>query len=353
MDLYIFWISVGYILLAELLCLPFSYLLSKIVSLDEDVSASPVAMRGSGLEKLYKKRHKRSLGEGASGFAMASIPVIGFVLFGMIPLILALAMAFMYVPGKGNIMKAEFVGLQNFEEVLSDHMFWQSIGNTLKMAISLPICIVIALVIAYLLTKNIKGRSFFRGVYFVPYVCCAVAVTLMWELIFNQNHGIINSWLGLTRDTAIGWLTEASTYTLCLIIIGIWSGTAYGIVLYGAALTNVNRSLYEAAKVDGAGSVRCFFNITLPGVSPTSFYLLTTGLIGALQEFTRPQMLGGGEGAGPNNNGLTIVFYIYRRAFEYNNQMGVAAAAALILAIFILIVTAINFVVSKKWVSYD
>ena len=305
------------------------------------------------LEKIYKKRQKRGLGESGSGMLMASIPVIGFVLFGLIPLCLALAMAFMYVPGKGNIAKAEFVGLQNFETVLNDEMFWQSIVNTLRMAISLPICIVVALIVAFLLTKNIKGRSFFRGVYFVPYVCCAVAVSLMWELIFNQNHGIINSWLGLTRDTASPWLTDSSTYTLCLIIIGIWSGTAYGIVLYGAALTNVNRSLYEAAKVDGASAFRCFFNITLPSVSPTSFYLLTTGMIGALQEFTRPQMIGGGEGAGPNNDGLTIVFYIYRRAFQYNNQMGEAAAAALVLAVFILIITAINFVVSKRWVNYD
>ena len=141
---------------------------------------------------------------------------------------------------------------------------------------------------------------------------------------------------------------------LCLIIIGIWSGTAYGIVLYGAALTNVNRSLYEAAQIDGANSFRSFVSITLPSVSPTSFYLLTTGLIGALQEFTRPQMIaGGGNGAGPNNDGLTIVFYIYRRAFQYNNEMGRAAAAALILAVFILIITAINFVLSKRWVSYD
>lgn len=305
------------------------------------------------LEKLYQMRRKTGLSENASGFMMGSIPVIGFILFGMIPLALALAMAFMYVPGKGNIARAEFAGFQNFVTVLEDHMFWQSILNTLKMAISLPICIVVALIVAFLLTKNIKGRSFFRAVYFVPYVCCAVAVALMWELIFNQNHGIINSWLGLTRDTAIPWLTDSSTYTLCLIIIGIWSGTAYGIVLYGAALTNVNRSLYEAAQIDGANSFRSFISITLPSVSPTSFYLLTTGLIGALQEFTRPQIIGGGQGAGPNNDGLTIVFYIYRRAFEYNNQMGEAAAAALILAVFILIVTAINFVVSKRWVSYD
>lgn len=304
------------------------------------------------LEKIHKRRKNKGISENLSGFAMGSIPVIGFVLFGMIPLLLAIAMAFMYVPGKGDLANAEFVGFQNFKNVLTDNMFWQSILNTLRMAISLPICIVIALVVAFLLTKDIKGRNFFRAVYFVPYVCCAVAVALMWELIFNQNHGIINSWLGLTRENAIPWLTDSSTYTLCLIIIGIWSGTAYGIVLYGAALTNVNRSLYEAAEVDGANALKSFFNITLPSVSPTSFFLLTTGLIGALQEFTRPQIISG-NGAGPNNDGLTIVFYIYRRAFQYNNQMGEAAAAAFILSVMILIVTAINFVVSNRWVTYD
>lgn len=243
--------------------------------------------------------------------------------------------------------------MENFEAVLSDQMFWKSIGNTLIMALSLPICIVIALVIAYLLTKKIKGVKVFRSIYFIPYVCCAVAVALMWELIFNQSHGILNAFLGLSRDEAIGWLTDSKYYLPVLIVIGIWSGTAYGIVLYGAALTNVNSSLYEAAKVDGANSFQSFLHITLPAISPTTFYLLVTGLIGALQEFTRPQVIGGDGGAGPNSDGLTIVFYVYRNAFSYDGTMGIAAAAALILAILILIVTVINFAVSKKWVSYD
>ncbi len=298
-----------------------------------------------GHSSIYRK-------EGACGTALAMIPVTGFIIFGLIPLILALIMAFMYVPGKGNIAKAEWVGLANFEEVLTDPMFWQSIVNTLKMAISLPICIVISLLVAFLLTKNIKGRSFFRAVYFVPYVCCAVAVAMMWELIFNQSHGILNALLGLTRETAIPWLTDSQYYIWCLIVIGVWSGTAYGIVLYGAALTNMNPSLYEAASIDGANAFQSFVHITIPGVSPTTFYLLITGLIGALQEFTRSQIISG-DGAGPNNDGLTIVFYVYRRAFDYNNQMGNAAAAALVLAILITIVSAVNFVGSKKWVKYD
>ncbi len=307
------------------------------------------------LNNVYKKRSKAGRAENVSGLLMAIIPVIGFVLFGLIPLVLAFVMAFLEIPGRGGrIEEATFAeNFGNFTAVLNDRMFWKSIGNTLIMALSLPICIVIALVIAYLLTKKIKGVKVFRSIYFIPYVCCAVAVALMWELIFNQSHGILNAFLGHSRDEAIGWLTDSKYYLPVLIVIGIWSGTAYGIVLYGAALTNVNSSLYEAAKVDGANSFQSFLHITLPAISPTTFYLLVTGLIGALQEFTRPQVIGGEGGAGPNSDGLTIVFYVYRNAFSYDGTMGIAAAAALILAILILIVTVINFAVSKKWVSYD
>ncbi len=331
----------------------------KTVENNENIAYTPgLAAAGSGdpgANRLQPKRNAFSRAyrkEAACGTALAMIPVTGFILFGMIPLVLALVMAFLDVPGKGDIAEATWVGLGNFKEVLSDPMFWQSILNTIKMAASLPVCIILSLLVAYLLTKNIRGRSFFRAVYFIPYVCCAVAVTMMWELIFNQHHGIINALLGLDRETAIGWLTDSKYYTWCLIVIGIWGGTAYGIVLFGAALTNINSSLYEAAALDGANSFKSFLHITLPGVSPTTFYLVITGLIGALQEFTRPQIIGNG-GAGPNNDGLTIVFYVYRRAIEYNNQMGNAAAAALVLAVLITIVSAINFVGSKKWVSYD
>ncbi len=317
-------------------------------------TAGAPAGQGGGLAPKKRGLSRSNRKEAACGTALAAIPVAGFIIFGLIPLALALIMAFLYVPGKGDIFspKTEFVGFDNFAEVLGDPMFWQSIGNTMKMAISLPICIVIALLVAYLLTKNVKCRSLFRAIYFVPYVCCAVAVAMMWELIFNQNHGILNALLGLTRETAIPWLTDSNYYIWCLIVIGVWSGTAYGIVLFGAALTNISPALYEAASMDGANSFQSFLHITLPSVSPTTFYLLITGLIGALQEFTRSQIISG-DGAGPNNDGLTIVFYVYRRAFVYNNQMGNAAAAALVLAVLITIVSAINFVVSKKWVSYD
>ena len=132
--------------------------------------------------------------------------------------------------------------------------------------------------------------------------------------------------------------------------MGVWSGTGYGIILYGAALTNVNNSLYEAAKVDGANTFQSFLHVTLPAISPTTFYLLITGIIGALQEFARPQIISGT--GGPNNAGVTVVFYLYRNAFQYYN-MGVASATAWLLAAIIVVLTVINFAVSRLWVSYD
>ena len=132
--------------------------------------------------------------------------------------------------------------------------------------------------------------------------------------------------------------------------MGVWSGTGYGIILYGAALTNVNGALYEAAKIDGATPVQSFMHVTIPAISPTTFYLLITGIIGALQEFARPQIISGS--GGPDNVGVTVVFYLYRNAFQYY-QMGIASATAWLLAIIIVALTIFNFAISKLWVKYD
>ena len=140
-------------------------------------------------------------------------------------------------------------------------------------------------------------------------------------------------------------------FTTAVIIMSVWSGMGYGIILYTAALTGVNRSLVEAAKIDGASPFRVFFSIVIPAISPTSFFLLVTGVIGALQSFAMTNMLS--DTGGPNGDGITIVFYLYKRVFSYGAKLGVASASAWILALMVLVVTIIQFVGSKKWVHYD
>lgn len=302
------------------------------------------------LDNVYKKRKKINK-ENISGFFLSIMPVLGFILFGLIPMVLALIMSFAEVGFFNLDAGLTFNHGANYLKVLQDDKFWKAIGNTLYMSLSTFINIVLALIIAFLLTKNIKGKKVFRTIYFIPYVCSVVAITLMWQYIFNAQYGIINQIFLPDGAEKIQWLGRSDLFIPVLIIIGVWSGTGFGIILYGAALTNVNTSLYEAARVDGANSFQSFLHITLPAISPTTFYLLITGIIGALQEFSRPQVLANG-GTGPDDAGLTVVFYLWQYGFEYN-EMGTASATAWLLALLILGITAINFGVSKLWVSND
>ena len=295
------------------------------------------------LDKIRTVKEKSY--ENRCGLAMSSLPIIGFIIFMLIPMVLAVYMGFCKIEGF-DITTAEFIGFQNFETVLNDFMFWDSVGNTFIYIISLPICMVISLCVAYLLTKNVKGKKIFRTIYFIPYVCSVVAVVLMWKWIFDTNYGVFNTIIGQKLD----WVGKPDLFRTVVIVMSIWGGCGFQIILYSAALTNISPSLYEAARMDGANAFQCFWHITLPGVSPTTFYLLVTGLIGSLQSFANTQVLA--ADGGPDNAGVTIGFYLYRDAFEYF-KMGEASASAWLLAIMIMIITVINFTVSRKWVSYD
>ena len=295
---------------------------------------------------------RRTNKEEIAGTALASIPLIGFVIFGLVPLILAMGMAFMRMQDFG-FENAEWAGIENFKKVLTDSVFWESVVNTLWMGTSTLISQVLALIIAYFLSKPIRAKKAFRMIYFIPYVCSVVAVTLMWKYMFNTNFGIINQMLGKTGDNAIDWLGDSDFFTWAVIIMSVWSGMGYGIILYTAALTGVNQSMVEAAKIDGAGAFRTFWNVVLPSISPTSFYLLIMGIIGALQSFAVTNVLAA-EG-GPNGDGITVVFYLYRKMFQQTkgNPIGEASACGWILALMIMVVTAFQFWGSKKWVNYD
>lgn len=298
-----------------------------------------------------KRRKVNHFLQNLEGILMAITPLVGYLLFGFIPLIVAIIMSFNDVNGY-SLIGMEYVGLQNYIKVIKDPKFWLSLRNTMIMALSMPVSLVLSLLIAYLLSKGLKGAKTFRVIYFIPFVCSVVAVTYMWQWIFNTNFGVLNQWIGRTGEDAIDWLGTEKTFWISVIIMNIWSGTGYGIVLYSASLTNIPRTLLEQAEIDGANALQRFRHVTLPAISPTTFYLFTMGLIGSLQAFAVPNILANG-GTGPDDAGLTAVYYIYRNVFSYVNQMGIAAAASWILAIIITIITSINFLTSRYWVNYD
>ena len=304
-------------------------------------------------------KRRRINKEEAWGIGLSILPLIGFVIFGLIPMVLALAMSMMHIRGLKFDANATFIGFQNFKTVLTDDLFYKSLLNTLYAAVSLPITLILSLVISILLNQKIMAKKLFRTIFFIPYVCSMVAVSLMWKWIFDYNYGVLNTIVQNLGGERINWLGDTATFMPCMIIMGVWSGMGFNIILFTAALTNVNRSYYEAAEIDGANAWKKFVHITLPAISPTTFYLLVMGLIGALQEFTRFQVMTG-DGS-PDNNGLTVVFYLYNYIYgapsvgggRYPIDMGRASTMALLLALLIIGITILNFKLSKKWVSYD
>lgn len=299
--------------------------------------------------KLFSRQQSLTRSENRTGNWMTLLPLLGFLLFGAIPILISFVLSFMKL-NTYDIFKAEWIGWENYEFVLKDERFFKSLGNTLLFTLSVPISMIGSLLLATLISKELKGIKIFRTIFFIPYVCSSVAVSTMWKWMYDYNYGVINSFLSAV-EMKIPWLNDERFFMLSVVIMSIWGGMGYGMILYQSALNSVNPSLYEAAEIDGAGKVAKFFKITLPMISPTTFYLLVTGLIGALQNFVTFQIMGG-DTAGPNESGLTTVFYLYRMAFKdtISYGMGYASATAWILSILIVILTVINFKVSKKWV---
>lgn len=302
------------------------------------------------------------------GWTFACIPIVGFLIFGLIPIFLSFYIAFHHFPGLKLVSDfsdeffpyiVTFCKFENFATVLSDPEFWMSILNTMFVIFTTLVSLALSVFISMMLYHCKKGKKLFQTVFFIPYVCSLVAVTFMWQWVFDYDAGILNSilWkMGVYTEKAdvINWLVRSPhTFRLVMFVVLVWSGTGFNIILLSAALTNINKSCYEAADIDGAGMFTKFFKITLPAISPTVFYLLVTGIMGSLQEFTRFQVMK--SDGGPKKAGVTIVFYLYRQLFNEGggSNIGIATAVGWILALLIGIVTFANFKISKKWVSYD
>ncbi|WP_179944919.1 carbohydrate ABC transporter permease [Paenibacillus stellifer] len=294
--------------------------------------------------KPTKKRFKKQM---LWGYLFVAPPFIGMAIFLLYPLLSSLYISF----SKYDFSTSpQFIGADNYTRMLfHDPLIWKTLGNTFYAALGVPIGMAVSLFIALLLNQKIKGRNFFRLMFFLPTICSVVAITLMWQWIFNSDYGLLNYFLSLLHIQGPAWLTDEHWSMPAMIIQGVWGGLGVNIILYLSSLGNVPTQLYEAAKVDGAGAWVRFRHITLPGISPITFFILVTSLIGALQDFTRFIIMTAG---GPNYSTTTIVYYLYSQAFQYSD-MGFASAIAWFVAFIIMIITLINFVASRKWVHYN
>lgn len=275
-------------------------------------------------------------------------PVLGFLLFGLVPMLFSIYMSFQ---NWDMLTAPTSAGFGNYADLLKDEKLYKSLYNTVYLMIGIPIGMIISLLLAILMNRPLKGISVMRTIYYLPVISPIIAVSLLWQWILNQDYGLLNNmlwdWFGIRGPN---WLGDPDWVKPSLILIGLWGGVGGNMVLYLAGLQSIASSYYEAAEIDGAGAWHKFTKITVPLLTPIHFFVLVMGIIGAFQSFSQIYVLA--VDGGPEYSGGTIVYYIFEHAFEYFN-MGYASAAAWLLGILIFIVTLIQFKLSNKWVYQD
>lgn len=283
--------------------------------------------------------------EGRAAFLFLLPNIVGFLLFSMIPTVASFGISFL---DWGLLNSPSFVGLANYIELMTDDVFWLALKNTAYYSfIKVPLNLIISLLLAVLLNKQLHGRNFFRSIAFLPSVCSSVAVALIWSpLLESSENGLINHMLSLVGIDVIPFLVSPVWAMPSVILVGLWKELGYFMVIFLAGLQGISRSYYEAASIDGANSSAVFFRITIPLISPTTFFALTTSLIGSFQIFDLTSVLTKG---GPANATNTLVMYIYQNGFQFF-RMGYASSLSLILFFTIFVITLVQNHYSDKWV---
>lgn len=272
--------------------------------------------------------------------------LVGFLVFGAGPIIASAVISF---TDWSLLNDPGWVGTANYERLFDDALFFKTLRNTLYYGMgSVFLGVVVTFFIAILLNQDIPGVTIFRAIYYMPSVVAGIATALLWVMVFNPDYGLFNymlSWVGVDGP---GWLVSQQWVIPALIIMSVWSAGGT-MLIYLAGLQGVPQHLYEAATMDGASSMRKFWNITIPMMSPVILFNLITGFIGSLQAFVLILVMTDG---GPANASLVYGLYIYRTAFTFM-QMGYASAQAWVLFVLIMMITLIQLVLSRRWVYYE
>ncbi|MDZ7314826.1 MAG: sugar ABC transporter permease [candidate division KSB1 bacterium] len=264
-----------------------------------------------------------------SGYLLMAPYWLHFLFFMAYPLTFSLILVFhkwdIYTP-------MQWVGLGNFARLFRDELFFQAILNTLLfLAIHIPLQIVFALFFAVLLNQNIRGRGFYRAVYFLPVIVSGVVVSVLFQQLFSQETGVLNTILFKLGLPKIPWLSSPEWAMPSIAVMATWKNIGFYIVLFLAGLQTIPTSLYESAQIDGATSWQQFRRITLPMLNPTMLLVIILSTIGGFSLFIEPYILTGG---GPMNRTLSAMLYIYKQAF-YFNRMGYAATLGFFFALII------------------
>ena len=305
------------------------------------------------LIKKYKHLGKLSAKEARWGYLLITPWIIGFLCLTAGPILFSIGLSFYRWQSLAAISSAKFVGLENFITAFSgeDTKYYKSLYATFKYAfLAVPSSVIVGLLLAVLMNAKLKGITIFRTLYFIPSVVPIVATSILWWYLFNPSHGWINYLLTQIGIDGPNWLGDGRYTIIVLVLMSLW-GIGGSMIIYLAGLQAIPSQLYEAAETDGAGTIRQFWHITLPMISPILFFNLVMGLIGAFQVFTQAYVMFE-RGGGPNNSALFYVLHLYKEAIERYN-LGYGSAMAWILFVIILFFTLLVFKSSPMWVYYE
>ncbi|WP_139999333.1 MULTISPECIES: carbohydrate ABC transporter permease [Paenibacillus] len=298
---------------------------------------------------------KRSLKfkENVAAYLFLLPSLLGFAFFIVFPIIGSLLLSFTEWNFLTGFKGIKFAGLDNFTFLLSgkDEWFTKSMLNTILFAlVTVPVGLTLGLLVGVMINKYVYASKLFRVVVFIPYISSVVASAVVWMVVFQPSYGPINSFLmSIGIDNPPKWFTDMKWAFPTVMAFHIWQTLGYNVIVFMAGLKGIPNELYEAATIDGANEAKKFRHITIPMISPMTFFLATMGIIGSFKVFDSIRILTKG---GPGNETTNIAYYIYREAFSFYN-MGTANAAAWLMFIIIFIITMIQVRQQNKWVIYD
>lgn len=298
---------------------------------------------------MKKYGTKRAKKEAAAAYLFILPFMVGIAIFNIYAFIKNIVISF---TNKKSFGVARFIGLDNYVRLFGDEKFYAALLNTLKyIVICVPAIMILSLLIAIALNTNIKGVGIYRTLIYLPIITLPTAVGLVWKWLFNNQFGLINAALSKLGIQGPAWLSDpdVSLYAVCIVLI--WSSIGTAVVIFLAGLQGISRTYYEAAEIDGANGIQKFFRITFPLLSPTTFMLLVTEIIGFFQVFDMIFLMISSTSSGMSG-ARSIVMLFYEETFTKFNK-GYGAAMANVLFLIILVITVIQMKLQKKWVYYE
>ena len=290
--------------------------------------------------KSKLQRNKIKIKKNIFSYSLIIPSLLGCLLFIFIPSIISFLLSFCDWNLLNNI---KVIGFSNYFELIEDKEFWIIFNNTIIYAITVTIFgTIIPLILASIINEKIIGKNFFKTAYFLPFITPMIVIAMIWQWIFDPNIGLIN----LLLKVHLNWLYDSKLAMIALIIVSVWKLIGYNMIIFLSGFSSINSQIYEAAAIDGANKTKVFFQITIPLLSPTIFFVIIITTISSFQVFDLIYLMTQG---GPENSTNVLVYWLYKNAFEFFN-IGRASAIAYVLFLFILTLTVIQWKLKKKWV---